>query len=477
MLFNSVDFILFLLFVIVGYYLIPVLKGKKYFLLLTSYYYYLNWEPGFLLLLLLDTIISYSYGRISISNWFENRKKLITGITISLLLLPLFLFKYLNFLNIVIFDVLTYLKIDVQVLSFQFLLPVGISFYTFQSIGYVMDVYRKKQIVEYNFLDYALFVGFFPQISAGPIGRAPILLPQFKVKHNFEYDSFVVGLKMMLWGFFMKLVVGDRAGIYVDTIFSNYEHHSGLSLLLATFLYSIQIYCDFAGYSLIAIGTGRLLGFRLQTNFERPYLALNMTDFWRRWHISLSTWFRDYLYIPLGGNRCGKWKSYRNILITFLISGLWHGAAYTYIIWGFLHGIFQIVGKLSKSIQSKLYRLLMLPDNSIGYKIINISLTFILASYAWMIFRAGTLENVIGITKGYFRSGSLYVHQSTLFFFFIGFTFLLMKKYLKDEYFPEKHYFVYGKYLYMRWLSVILLIAMIVLFGVLDGGQFIYFQF
>lgn len=476
MLFNSVDFILFLLFVIVGYYLIPVLKGKKYFLLLTSYYYYLNWEPGFLLLLLLDTIISYSYGRISISNWFENRKKLITGITISLLLLPLFLFKYLNFLNIVIFDVLTYLKIDVQVLSFQFLLPVGISFYTFQSIGYVMDVYRKKQIVEYNFLDYALFVGFFPQISAGPIGRAPILLPQFKVKHNFEYDSFVVGLKMMLWGFFMKLVVGDRAGIYVDTIFSNYEHHSGLSLLLATFLYSIQIYCDFAGYSLIAIGTGRLLGFRLQTNFERPYLALNMTDFWRRWHISLSTWFRDYLYIPLGGNRCGKWKSYRNILITFLISGLWHGAAYTYIIWGFLHGIFQIVGKLSKSIQSKLYRLLMLPDNSIGYKIINISLTFILASYAWMIFRAGTLENVIGITKGYFRSGSLYVHQSTLFFFFIGFTFLLMKD-LKDEYFPEKHYFVYSKYLYMRWLPVILLIAMIVLFGVLDGGQFIYFQF
>ena len=476
MLFNSIDFVLFLLFVIVGYYLIPVLKGKKYFLLLTSYYYYLNWEPGFLFLLLLDTIISYSYGRISISNWFENRKKIVTGITISLLLLPLFLFKYLTFLNIVIFDVLTYLKIDVQVLPFQLLLPIGISFYTFQSIGYVMDVYKKKQIAESDILDYALFIGFFPQISAGPIGRAPILLPQFKVKHDFEYDSFVVGLKMMLWGFFMKLVVGDRAGIYVDTIFSNYEHHSGLSLLLATFLYSIQIYCDFAGYSLIAIGTGRLLGFRLQTNFERPYFALNMTDFWRRWHISLSTWFRDYLYIPLGGNRCGKWKNYRNILITFLISGLWHGAAYTFIIWGFLHGIFQIVGKLSKSIQSKFYRLLMLPDNSIGYKIINIILTFILASYAWMIFRAGTLENVIGITKGYFRSGSLYVHQTTLFFFFIGFIFLLLKD-LKDEYFPEKHYFLYSEYLCIRYLSTLLLICMIVLFGVLDGGQFIYFQF
>lgn len=476
MLFNSIDFILFLFVVIIGYYSIPSFILKKYYLLLASYYYYLNWEPAFLLLLLFVTIISYLYGRLSYLDCFFKYRKWITGLTVIILLLPLLVFKYLNFLGLAISDFLSFFRLNLEFPSFHLLLPIGISFYTFQSIGYVFDIYKQKQESESSLLNLALFIGFFPQISAGPIGRAPILLPQFSEKHYFEYTSFVGGLKLMLWGFFMKLVVGDRAGIYVDTIFSNYTQHSGSSLILATFMYSIQIYCDFAGYSLIAIGVGRLLGFTLQTNFERPYFAESMTDFWRRWHISLSTWFRDYLYIPLGGNRVGKLKGYRNIVVTFLVSGLWHGAAYTFILWGLLHGLFQVIGKMTNDYQDKAYQLCGLSNNSLIRKFVNMFASFVLASYAWMIFRAGDLSTVIGITKGYFKSGSLYIHQTTLFFFLIGF-FILFFKDFKDEYFPQKHYFLYNRFVIIRCTAVVVLICIIVLFGVLESGQFIYFQF
>jgi D-alanyl-lipoteichoic acid acyltransferase DltB (MBOAT superfamily) len=222
----------------------------------------------------------------------------------------------------------------ISVPEFHLLLPVGISFYTFMAVGYMVDIYKGKYLPESNLLDYSLFIGFFPQIASGPIGRGNQLIPQFKVKQKLLYDNISDGMKMVIWGFFMKLVVGDRAGIYVDTVFGNYAYHNGVSLMIATFMYTIQIYCDFAGYSLIAIGVAKTMGYNLMENFRRPYFAVSVADFWRRWHISLSTWFRDYVYIPCGGSRVGKIKLYRNLLITFLVSGLWHGAAYNFVLWG-----------------------------------------------------------------------------------------------------------------------------------------------
>lgn len=330
MLFNSIDFILFFVAVVVLYYAMPTNKTRKLILLLASYYFYANWNVAFLFILLYVTALSYLLGKRLEK---KGNRGLLSGGIIALLL-PLLGFKYLNFLFSSINDMIHLCGGAFEIPAVKWLLPVGISFYTFIAVGYVVDVYKKKVNVENNLLDFSLFVGFFPQIASGPIARADGLLPQFKEKRLFSYDNFAIGARMMLWGFFMKLVVGDRAGIYVDTVFGNYAAHSGISLWIATFMYSIQIYCDFAGYSLIAIGCARVMGYQLMTNFARPYFAISVGDFWRRWHISLSTWFRDYVYIPLGGNRKGELRRYLNLCITFLVSGLWHGVAYNFITWG-----------------------------------------------------------------------------------------------------------------------------------------------
>lgn len=477
MFFNSIEFLLFFIGIIAIYYVLPSLKLQKIFLILGSYFFYASWEPVFLLILLVDTFIIYlSAIKMEKLKYLGKKRKGYLLVSIVLLLFPLLFYKYLNFLLSIFVDVFCLWGYKPNIQFVKFLLPVGISFFTFQAVGYLIDVYKQKVEVERSYLNVSLFLGFFPQISAGPIGRASDLIPQFKYFHIADYEMFVSGFKMALWGFFMKLVVGDRAGIYVDTIFSNYDVHSGSSLILATFMYSIQIYCDFAGYSFIAIGVAQMMGFRLQKNFERPYFALSITDFWRRWHISLSTWFRDYLYIPLGGNRVGKWRGYCNICVTFLVSGLWHGAAYNFIIWGGLHGLFQVVGKMAKPYQDSLFRLMHISQQSVVYKFINVLITFLLCSYAWMIFRVDSLNDAILITKGYLRKGDLYVHQTTLFFFFIAFTILLIKDF-KDEYYPRWNFLLNSNCTIVRYLSVVCLSLLIILLGVLGGGQFIYFQF
>ena len=281
---------------------------------------------------------------------------------------------------------------------------------------------------------------------------------------------------MMLWGFFMKLVVGDRSGIYVDTVFGAHDHHSGISLMLASFMYSIQIYCDFAGYSLIAIGSARIMGYQLMVNFMRPYFAHSVGDFWRRWHISLSSWFRDYVYIPLGGNRCSKLRQYFNLLVTFFVSGLWHGAAWNFVIWGGLHGLCQIMTKHTKLCRDNLWcRFTSNAFNRLR-TLFNIALTFVTATYLWMIFRISDFSQIIEITKGYFKGGSLYIHPTTIFFFAIGFLILFAKDF-KDEYFPNKHFLLDSKYTVVRYASFAALAALIVFIGILGGGQFIYFQF
>lgn len=328
MLFNSLNFIIFFVAVVVIYYLLPKNSWRKVFLLGASYYFYACFNVAMLAILLFETVIAYCYGLKC------NKSRGLLTTIIGLLLLPLLCFKYLNFMMGTVGDVLSLANVTMQMPSFELLLPIGISFYTFMVVGYVVDVYKGKIEAEKNLLDFALFIGFFPQIASGPIGRAGQLIPQLKHKQPLLYRNITAGAKMMLWGFFMKLVVGDRAGIYVDTVFGNYMHHNGTSLLLATFMYTIQIYCDFAGYSLIAIGAARMMGIELMENFRRPYLATSVADFWRKWHISLSTWFRDYVYFPCGGSRCRKLMNYRNLMITFLVSGLWHGAAYNFLLWG-----------------------------------------------------------------------------------------------------------------------------------------------
>lgn len=475
MLFNTIDFFIFLIVVVIVYYAIPTNKYRKLFLLAASYYFYSCWNVAFLALLLFDTLVAYTAGRL-MEGKDKSYQKRVLWPSVIFILAPLLCFKYLNFFLKAFHDGINAFGLSIQVPEFEMLLPIGISFYTFMCLGYVADIYLKKIEPEHNALDFFLFIGFFPQIASGPIGRAPSMLPQFKEKHPFLFGNLSAGAKMMLWGFFMKLVVGDRAGLYVDTVFGNFENHNGGSLLLATFMYSIQIYCDFAGYSLIAIGTARIMGYELMTNFRRPYFATSVTDFWRRWHISLSTWFRDYVYIPCGGSRVGEKKLYRNLMITFLTSGLWHGAAYNYIVWGAYHGIAQIIGKMTNNKKLELWKALRVNPDGGFKKFVDIVLTFIIVSYGWMIFYASDLSMIIEITKGYFHLGVPYVHQTTLFFFAIGFVILFIKDF-KDEFMPNKHYLLESKYVPVRYVSFAMLSVLIVLIGVLGGGQFIYFKF
>lgn len=474
MLFNSLNFIIFLAVVVVIYYLLPKNTWRKVFLLGASYYFYACFNVAMLAILLFETVIAYCYGLKC------NKSKGLLTIIIVLLLLPLLCFKYLNFMMGTVGDVLSLANVTMHMPSFELLLPIGISFYTFMAVGYVVDVYKGKIDAERNVLDFALFIGFFPQIASGPIGRAGQLIPQLKDKQPLLYRNITAGARMMLWGFFMKLVVGDRAGIYVDTVFGNYMHHNGTSLLLATFMYTIQIYCDFAGYSLIAIGAARMMGIELMENFRRPYFATSVADFWRKWHISLSTWFRDYVYFPCGGSRCSTLMTYRNLMITFLVSGLWHGAAYNFLLWGGYHGINQVLGKLLQPAKDACRNALHIGDASPVRKVWDIALTFCLIAYGWMMFYAPNLEFIVDVTKGYLHLGALYIHQTTIFFFGIGFMLLLLKDF-KDEFcaerialYKEKHSILTIGWNYVKYAALAILIVWI---GVLGGGQFIYFKF
>lgn len=336
MLFNSIDFLVFFPIVALIYFIFPR-RIRYIWLLLSSYYFYMCWNPVLIFLLLGVTLISWLLGW-----WLErtvaksHAAKGLVAVGCVILLGIFGYFKYTAFLLQSVNGLLKYVHIN-PIPQHDVILPVGISFFTFQALGYVIDVYRGNMKAEKNILRYALFVAFFPQILSGPIGRAGSLLKQIREDSEhavWNYERIVSGLIVMLWGFFLKLVIADRAAILVDQVFQNYQQYQMVALCTGALVYAIQIYCDFMGYSTIALGAARVLGFTLIDNFDTPYFACSISDFWRRWHISLSTWFRDYLYIPLGGNRHGKWKQYRNILITFAVSGLWHGASWNFVIWG-----------------------------------------------------------------------------------------------------------------------------------------------
>lgn len=469
MLFNSIAFLLFFPIVCVLYYSIPSrqVKARNLLLLIASYYFYMNWEPAYALLLLTSTLVTYT-ASLGIGHFEEKQKKkacLISSIVLNLSIL--FMFKYYQFFSSNVDVVMQLLGMRIYFPEFNLLLPVGISFYTFQALGYSIDVYRGSTKVEHNFTRYALFVSFFPQLVAGPIERSNRLLPQFRQRHRFDYEAVMAGVRLMVWGYFMKLVLADRCGLYVDSIFNNVEKHNGGSFLVASLLFPFQIYGDFAGYSLIAIGVARVLGFQLMENFSRPYFASTIGEFWHRWHISLSTWFRDYVYIPLGGNRVGRLRNYFNLLVTFIVSGIWHGASWTFFCWGALHGMLLCVEKafrISKTTYSGVE------------KLFHWAVTFVLVCFAWILFRANNLWEAVLVIKGIFTHlGTPKPETANFIAIGLALTLLLGKELAEEFKWPIRN--IASESGLVRHIYLVLMIAYIILFGVLGGDQFIYFQF
>ena len=471
MLFNSFEFLVFFPIVCIVYYLLKNNRWRIPFLLVASYYFYMNWKPVYAVLIMTSTVLTYLCG-ILVENHAEDKRKQKAFLTISLVLnlAILFVFKYFNFINESIFSLLEMAGIRWTVPNLNVLLPVGISFYTFQAIGYSIDVYRGTIKAERNFMIYALFVSFFPQLVAGPIERAKNLIPQFHEEHRFSYNDAIEGLKLMLWGYFMKLCVADVISEYVNAVFNHATYHNGTSLIIATILFQFQIYCDFGGYSLIAIGAARVMGFRLMDNFRQPYLSPNIREFWKRWHISLSSWFMDYVYIPLGGNRVKYYRHLLNLMITMLICGLWHGANWTFVLWGGILGMYQVIDDLRrKYVYKPQYK-------TLASKLLSIAFCYACLTFPIIFFRANNITDAFAIVgKMLTDHGAPFVDNSV---FVYGFTalFILLFKDFRDNFNWNIH-FMHSKYTVVRYMSTVALIVYVVLFGAYAGGQFIYFQF
>ena len=475
MTFNSFSFWLVFPLIFGLYWLIPAKwnQWRKVFLIGVSYLLYMNWKPTFALVLLAITLVTYGGGYVLDKQVVGNeklrvkRRKRLIWLFAVLSLLPLLVFKYYNFVNESVWSLLSSLGLRYELHGLNWAIPVGISFFTFQAVGYLFDVYYQRIKAEKSIVDYTLFVCFFPQIFSGPISKANELLPQIKEEHKFNYQQGVQGLKFLLWGMFLKLVLADRLGLYVDKVAASYEMYSGGTCVLSAIFYSLQIYGDFAGYSLMAIGVAKTLGFNLINNFNRPYFSVSITDFWRRWHISLSRWLKDYVYIPLGGSRCSKLRNYWNIFVTFLVSGIWHGANWTFIVWGLIHGFAQIIEKALgwNNKESK------------GFvKLLRILGTFVLVTVAWIFFRMPTLSDaVLFIIHGVTDFGSPEVLSITNFAIYLMAIALVVFKETREEFFPTKLRFLNNRY--VRWAEYVVVFSLILLCGALDSGSFIYGSF
>jgi len=407
-LFNSFIFLFFLAIVLPIFYLLPKKSYKNIFLLAASYFFYGYWDWRFCLLLLLSTIVDYYIGL-----WIHNtedvkRRKLLLYTSLSVNLGILGFFKYFNFFIDSFQTMINGLGGNVDSLHLNIILPVGISFYTFQTLSYTFDVYRKKLEPTNNIIDFALFVSFFPQLVAGPIERAKDLLPQLYNKLSPTKDQLKEGATLIVLGLFRKVMIGDTAGRIVDHIFGNLHLYKSIEIIAAVLLFGIQIYADFSGYSKIARGTAKLLGIELMVNFEQPYLSRNITEFWRRWHISLSSWLKDYLYITLGGNRKGQARTYINLMITMLLGGLWHGASWNFVIWGGLHGFYLAAHKFFSKGKTEYDPITRLKD------IPKVMLTFVLVAFTWLFFRATSWESTQQIFSAIFDwQASEYAHIFT----------------------------------------------------------------
>ncbi|MBO5502129.1 MAG: MBOAT family protein [Clostridia bacterium] len=478
MLFNSFAYAIFLPIVFIAYWALPH-RFRWMLLLAASYYFYMSWNVQYVVLILLTTVISYA-AAIGIEKAATKRRKKACVAAMAIVSLGvLFLFKYFNFAMDSISAVARALAIPMEPVTLQLLLPVGISFYTFQTLSYVVDVYRGKCPAEKHFGIYALFVSFFPQLVAGPIERTTNLMPQLRQEHTFSYPKATYGLKRMAWGFFKKIIVADTLAVYVNTVYGNLYGFSGFSLIVASVFFAFQIYCDFSGYSDIAIGTANLLGFDLMQNFRSPYFSSSVKEFWSRWHISLSTWFRDYVYIPLGGNRCGKLRHKLNLMITFLVSGLWHGANWTFVIWGALHGAVQVAENALPR-KNK-------PSGVIATLLKTLAV-FAFTTAAWVFFRADSLSSALYVFAHLFQNITSPVQyvvqglQNMNLTILACFDILLMLLILLAFDFASLKQDVIQRVSSMkplwRWVVyVVFLMLMLYLLPSNPSGEFIYFQF
>ncbi|GAA4434234.1 MBOAT family protein [Pontibacter saemangeumensis] len=495
MLFNSFEFLVFFPTVALLYFLFPY-RFRWVLLLIASYTFYMFWRVDYAIILVISTLIDYGCSRMMDKYPEEERDKRKPWLWVSMLsnLGILFTFKYYNFFNTAAKDLAEVLGVGYAAPAFELLLPMGISFYTFQTMSYTIDVYYGRIKAEKHLGIFALFVIFFPQLVAGPIERAGNLLDQLRKKHDFNYQRVTDGLKLMAWGLFKKVVIADRLAVMVNQVYNNPTDYEGIPLIIATVFFAFQIYCDFSGYSDIAIGSAQVMGFRLMENFRRPYFSKSIREFWGRWHISLSTWFRDYLYIPLGGNRVLKWRWYYNIFIVFLVSGLWHGANWTFIVWGALHGFYQVFGFLTSKRRDMLVRKIGLDRHEDFYRVVQVGTTFALVCFAWIYFRANSIGDAWYITTHIFsglaesakaivsnvdfaRLKLLYIGQQ-IEHYALAICFILIL--VLAELFQRKKSLrsaMSNASIIYRWGLTYALIITIILFGVYESNAFIYFQF
>lgn len=480
MIFNSFQFVWLFPIIFIGYYLLSSLLGKNLperqrktsnaLLLIVSYGLYAQTNAAYTLILLGVTFVTYFFAMLIERSENDRPKKLLIVCGSLLALLPLLVFKYYNFIITSSNELLESIHCATVLPGLNWAVPIGISFFTFQAVGYLMDVYYQRIKAERNWWDYMLFVSFFPQIMSGPISKAKDLLPQIKSYRRFDETMATQGLKWFVWGLFLKVMMADRLGMYVDKVLDNYMFNSGTSCLLAAIYYSFQIYGDFAGYSFMALGVGKLMGFNLINNFQRPYLSTSITDFWRRWHISLSTWLKDYVYIPLGGSRCSKTRNYWNIFMTFLVSGIWHGANWTFVFWGILHGVFQII--------EKMFGWQKISTTNLPVRIGRIFLTFTLVTIAWIFFRQpsmgdafGVIERIVTDHVALFKPSNKDVVFSLLS---IG---IVACVDLTREFMPKRFYQSTQAPTAIRWCVYWALLLLVLLSGVFDSSQFIYVSF
>ncbi len=487
MLFNSLNFLVFFIVVTFLYFKLP--HKYRWFLLLTSScYFYMAFIPIYILILGFTIVIDYIAG-IYLENTQGPRRKLYLIISLVANVGVLAVFKYYNFLNDNLSLLLNDFSLSNPIPGLAIILPIGLSFHTFQAMSYTIEVYRGHQKAERNFGIYALYVMFYPQLVAGPIERPQNLIHQFYEEHKFDYNQVMSGLQLMVWGLIKKVVIADRLAIVVDNVYDHSHNFSGLSLIIATIFFSFQIFCDFSGYSDMAIGAAQIMGFKLMKNFDRPYHAKNINEFWKRWHISLSTWFKDYLYISMGGNRVSVRRRYFNLFFVFLVSGLWHGANWTFIIWGALHGFYRVFGSITNDYRNKFADKIGLSKMPKMHNLIKVFTTFVLASFAWIFFRANSISEAFYVVKASItgipedinkiinNSFTLNLGVTNYELFLSVFAVICME--IIHVFQNKFHFrdFIREKPTYLRWAIYYLAFFVILVFGVYKNKQFIYFQF
>jgi D-alanyl-lipoteichoic acid acyltransferase DltB (MBOAT superfamily) len=456
MVFNSTNFfIFFIIFTPIYFSLNSNLKLQNLFILISSLIFYSFWDYRFVFLLIGSTTLDYYFGKLINHEKRKLYKRFYFQLSIITNISLLFYFKYINFILNTINDIFTNTQVHHHFNKLNIILPIGISFYTFHSLSYIIDIYYKKIKPTDDYIAYASFVCFFPQLVAGPISRAGDMLPKFLQKRSIDYDKIMEGISQIILGFFKKIVVADSIAIYVDNSYANLYLISDFQILISVYFYSFQIYCDFSGYTDIALGLGKIFGIEFKINFDRPYLSRNFTDFWKKWHISLSTWLRDYLYIPLGGNKNGNFNMYRNLFLTMLLGGLWHGASFNFIIWGALHGLFLIIQKLIKLKLNSYFSIL---------------LTFMLTTITWIFFRSQSFTDSIYIINRIFTLNSFNLLELFTVAKCLYLTILLI---IFDIFYYN--YFNFSGY--KRFCINLFFLLNIVTFATYSGNSFIYFQF